>query len=187
MLVFFFPFFENFGSYVYDSMRARAYGFVFERHQRSDFFVEKLYGMRARALAVHALAHARARGRRRRLGCSRSTRRQRRKVDKCRVADKKQTDKPTNTHYSFIGIDCCIHATIWRTNLCTSHHFPCVLCVHALLTFTCISCTHLHFGLDAHAHESHAVRCGAPRLMCAVLGLRIYRAFFTLFQYLFLV
>ena len=41
--------------------------------------------------------------------CSRSTRRQRRKVDKCRVADKKQTDKPTNqqtnTHYSFIGID----------------------------------------------------------------------------------
>ena len=33
---------------------ARAYGFVFERHQRSDFFVVKLYGMRARALAVHA-------------------------------------------------------------------------------------------------------------------------------------
>ena len=37
------------------------------------------------------------------------TRRQRRKVDKCRVADKKQTNKPTNqqtnTHYSFIGID----------------------------------------------------------------------------------
>ena len=29
---------------------ARAYGFVFERHQRYDFFVEKLYGMRARAL-----------------------------------------------------------------------------------------------------------------------------------------
>ena len=71
--------------------------------------------------------------------------------------------------------------------LCTSHHFPCVLCVHALLTFTCIYCTHLHFGLDAHAHESRAVRCGAPRLMCAVLGLRIYRIFFTLFQYLFLV
>ena len=42
-----FPFFENLGSYVYDSMGARAYGFVFERHQRSDFFVEKLYGMRA--------------------------------------------------------------------------------------------------------------------------------------------
>ena len=34
MLVFFFPFFKNLGSYVYDSMRARAYGFVCERHQR---------------------------------------------------------------------------------------------------------------------------------------------------------
>ena len=38
---------------------ARAYGFVFEMHQRSDFFVEKLYGMRVRALAVHALARSR--------------------------------------------------------------------------------------------------------------------------------
>ena len=56
MLVFFFPFFENLGCYVYTTACARAYGFVFERHQRSDFFVEKLYGMRARALAVHALA-----------------------------------------------------------------------------------------------------------------------------------
>ena len=60
MLVFFFPFFENLGSYVYDSMRARVRLIVFERHQRSDFFVEKLYGMRARALAVHVLARARA-------------------------------------------------------------------------------------------------------------------------------
>ena len=51
MLVFFFPFFENLGSYVTN-------GCVFERHQRSDFFVEKLYGMRARALVVHALARA---------------------------------------------------------------------------------------------------------------------------------
>ena len=42
-------------------MHARAFGFVFERHQSSDFFVEKLYGMRACALAVHALARA-ARG-----------------------------------------------------------------------------------------------------------------------------
>ena len=89
----------------YTTACARAYGFVFERHQRSDFFVEKLYGMRARALAVHALARARRAARARRLGCSRSTRRQRRKVDKCRVADKKRTNKPTNTHYSFIGID----------------------------------------------------------------------------------
>ena len=52
----------------------------------------------ARALAVHALARSRARGRPRQLGCSRSTRRQRRKVDKCRVADKKQTNKQTDKH-----------------------------------------------------------------------------------------
>ena len=26
-------------------------------------------------------------------------------MDKYRVADKKRTNKPTNTHYSFIGID----------------------------------------------------------------------------------
>ena len=82
MLVFFFPFFENLGTYVSDSMR--AHGFVFERHQRSDFLdflLEKLYGMRARALGV--------------LGGSAAK-------DKCRVADKKQTnkptDKPTNKH-----------------------------------------------------------------------------------------
>ena len=42
----------------YTTAYARVYGFVFERHPRSDFFVE-LCGMRARALAVHALARAR--------------------------------------------------------------------------------------------------------------------------------
>ena len=100
MLVFCFPFFENLGNYVYDSMRARAYGVVFERHQRSDFFVEKLYGMRAGGLAVHALKLARARA-----GplattapALSATRRQRRKVDKCCVADKKKTDRQTNKH-----------------------------------------------------------------------------------------
>ena len=63
-------FFENLGSYVYDSMRARVR--FCERHQRSDFFVEKLYGMRARALVcMHALTSARARGRPRRLLLSR--------------------------------------------------------------------------------------------------------------------
>ena len=105
MLVFFFPFFEI-SAVTYTTVCARAYGFVFERHQHSDFFVEKLYGMRARALAVHALGRARARGRsRRRLILLSATRRQRRKVDKCRAADKKQTNKQTNTHCSFIGID----------------------------------------------------------------------------------
>ena len=102
MLVFFFPFFENLGSYVYDSMRAHTVLFLKGITAAYDFFVEKLYGMRARALAVHACP--RARGRPRRLLLS-ATRRQRRKVDKCRVADKKQTNQQTNTHYSFIGID----------------------------------------------------------------------------------
>ena len=64
--------------------------------------------MRARALAVHMLACARA-GPPATAPALSATRRQRRKVDKCRVADKKQTDKPTNkqtnTHCSFIGID----------------------------------------------------------------------------------
>ena len=54
MLVFFFPFFLKISAVTYTTACASAYGFVFERHQRSDFFVEKLYGMRARALAVHA-------------------------------------------------------------------------------------------------------------------------------------
>ena len=104
MLVFFFPFFENLTSYryVYDSLR--AYGFVFERHQRSDFFVEKLYGMRARALAVHALASSRA-GSPATAWLLSEYSEAAPQVDKCRVADKKKTDKPTDTHCSFIGID----------------------------------------------------------------------------------
>ena len=64
--------------------------------------------MRARALAVHACPRARGRSRRRLLLSA--TRRQRRKVDKCCVADKKHTDKQTNLHYSFI--DVCIHVPI---------------------------------------------------------------------------
>ena len=55
---------------------------------------------------------------------------------------------------------------------------------------------HLHFLYSsslwprcahAHPHESRVVRCGAPRLISAVLGLRIYRTFYTLFQNVFLV
>ena len=93
MLVFFFPFFENLGSYVYDSMRARTVLFL------KGISAEKLYGMRARALgAVHACP--RVRGRPRRLLLS-ATQRQRRKVDKCRVADKKQTNKHTLLFYRY--------------------------------------------------------------------------------------
>ena len=105
MLVFFFPFVENLGSYVYDSMRARARTDLFlknESHQLSECFVEKLYGMRARALAVHACARARPPATTA-LALS-ATRRQRRKVDKCRVADKKQTNQQTNkqTHTTLL-------------------------------------------------------------------------------------
>ena len=80
---------------------APAYGFVFERHQRS----ERSCTACARVLSLDRCACLPARGRPRRLGCSRKTRRQRRKVNKCRVADKKRTNQQTNTHYSFIGID----------------------------------------------------------------------------------
>ena len=59
MLVFFFPFFKM-SAVTYTTACARAYGFVFERHQRSDFFVEKLYGKRTRALAERMLASSRA-------------------------------------------------------------------------------------------------------------------------------
>ena len=95
----------HYSAVTYTTACARAYGFVFERHQRSGFFVEKLYGMHARALAVHACARARGAARDDGLAALSATRRQRRKVDKCRVADKKQTDRQTNTHYFFIGID----------------------------------------------------------------------------------
>ena len=61
--------------------------------------------MCARALASACACPRGARGRLRRWLLLSATRRQRRKVDKCRVADKMQTDRQTNTHYSFIGID----------------------------------------------------------------------------------
>ena len=57
-------------------------------------------------MRLPACAGPLARGRsRRRLILLSATRRQRRKVDKCRVADKKKTDRQINTHCSFIGID----------------------------------------------------------------------------------
>ena len=116
MLVFFIPFFENLGSYyVYDSMRARTD--LFLKGISAAIFSLRSCTACARVLLLCMRLPARARGRPRRLGCSRSTRRQRRKVDKCRVADKKKTDKPTdrqiNTHYSFIGIDIYIYIYIY--------------------------------------------------------------------------
>ena len=68
-----------------------------------------MYDMRARALASACLPAASAGPLATAAPALSATRRQRRKVDKCRVADKKKTDRQTNqqinTHYSFIGID----------------------------------------------------------------------------------
>ena len=60
--------------------------------------------MRARALAVHALARSRAASPATAWLLSEYSEAAP-QVDKCRVADKKKTDKPTDTHCSFIGID----------------------------------------------------------------------------------
>ena len=102
MVVFFFPFFENLGSYVYDSMHARTV--LFLKGISAAIFSLRSCTACARVLSLCMLARARATA-----PALSDTRRQRRKVDKCRVADKKQTDKPTNqqtnTHYTFIGID----------------------------------------------------------------------------------
>ena len=99
MLVFFFPFFENLGSYVYDSMRARTV--LFLKGISAAIFSLRSCTACARVLSLCMRLPAAARGRPRRLGCSRSTRRERRKVDKCRVADKKQTNKHTLLFYRY--------------------------------------------------------------------------------------
>ena len=103
MLVFFFPFFENLGSYAYDSMRARTV--LFLKGISAAIFSLRSCTACARVLSLCMLAHAARGAARDGLAALSATRRQRRKVDKCRVADKKQTDRQTNTHYSFIGID----------------------------------------------------------------------------------
>ena len=69
----------------------------------------------------------------------------------------------------------CTTGLLWLVScnaLCISHHFRCVPCIYALLTFTCMSCTRLHFDVDAHTHKPGAVRCRTLRLMFAVPRLR---------------
>ena len=107
MLVFFFPFFENLGSYVYDSMRARTV--LFLKGISAAIFSLRSCTACARVLSMCMVARvARAGPPATTAPALSATRRQRRKVDKCRVADKKKTDRQTNqqinTHYSFIGI-----------------------------------------------------------------------------------
>ena len=102
MLVFFFPFFENLGSYVYDSMRARTV-LLFKGISAAIFSLRSCTAC-ARVLSqVHALARSRA-GPPTTAPALSATRRQRRKVDKCRVADKKQTNQQTNrqTHTTLL-------------------------------------------------------------------------------------
>ena len=75
-------------------------------YQRSDFFVEKLYGMRASALAVHALAPARGAARDDGWSCSRPLGGSAAKwTNVVWPIKSRQTNQQTNTHYSFIGID----------------------------------------------------------------------------------
>ena len=92
--------------------RARAYGFVFERHQRTIFSLRSCTAC-ARVLSLCMLA--RSRGAARDGSCSR-TWRQRRKVDKCRVADKKQTDKHTLLFYRYRLAT----SVVWKTRLLVS-------------------------------------------------------------------
>ena len=100
-------FFLKISAVTYTTECARAYGFVFERHQRSDFFVEKLYGMRARALASACACPRGARGRPRRLGCSLGVLggSAAKWTNVVWPIKSRPTDKQINTHYSFIGVD----------------------------------------------------------------------------------
>ena len=73
-------------------------------YQRSDFFVEKLYGMRVRVLASACLPAAGARP----LATSADPALGGSAAKWTNVVwpiKSGQTNKPTNTHYSFIGID----------------------------------------------------------------------------------
>ena len=117
MLVFFFPFFDNLGSYVYDSMRARTANCFWKGISTAIFSLSCTAC--ARVLSqVDALARARGGPPETAAPALSATRRQRRKVDKCRVAVKKQTNqqtnKPTNTQiYIFSNIYIYIYIYIY--------------------------------------------------------------------------
>ena len=106
-----FSLFLKISAVTYTTACARAYGFVFERHQRSNFFVEKLYGMRVRVLSkVHACPRARRRAARDGLVALGVLGGSAAKWTNVvwpikRRQTNQQTNQQTNTHYSFIGID----------------------------------------------------------------------------------
>ena len=128
-----FSLFLEISAVTYTTACARAYGFVLERHQRSDFFVEKLYGMRARALAVHALARSRAGspataalGVLGVLGGSAA-----KWTNVVWPIKRRQTNQQTNTHYSFIGIDTSVH--IHHQSFAPSHQWFIFLNIHQFI------------------------------------------------------
>ena len=96
-------FFWKISAVTYTTACARVW-FCFWKASAQRFFRWEVV-RHARACSRALCMLARAPRRAARDGSLSDTRRQHRKVDKCRVADKKQTDKPTNTHCSFIGID----------------------------------------------------------------------------------
>ena len=124
------------------------YGFVFERHQRTIFSLRSCTAC-ARVLSLCMLA--RSRGAARDGSCSR-TRRQRRKVDKCRVADKKQTDKPTNKHtllfyrYRYLRYSYTITVPIFEYSSLNTNFPSRSVCVggHAIVLFMLFMPSHNH-------------------------------------------
>ena len=104
MLVFFFPFFENLGSYVYDSMRARTV--LFLKGISAAIFSLRSCTACARVLSLCMRLPALARGRPRRLLLSRPLGGSAAKwTNVVWPIKSRQTNRQTNTHYSFIGID----------------------------------------------------------------------------------
>ena len=99
MLVFFFPFFENLGTYVYDSMRARTV--LFLKVTSATIFCTAC----ARVLSLCMLARSReaARDGLAALGVLGGSAAKWTNV--VWPIKSRQTNQQTNTHYSFIGID----------------------------------------------------------------------------------
>ena len=111
MLVFFFPFFENLGSYVYDSMRACTV--LFLKGISAAIFSLRSCTACARVLLLACLS-ARAGPPARDGSCSRPLGGSAAKwTNVVWPIKRRQTNQQTNTHYSFIGIDIYIYILIY--------------------------------------------------------------------------